>query len=69
MVKKRARVDSDDEERLTSASTVAASEAKRQALGVMQKMLASVRHMIALDVDPLEALRRAEKAADVMLDP
>ena len=69
VAKKRTRGDSDDEECLTSVSTVVASEAKRQALGVMHKMLASVRHMISLDVDPLEALIRAEKAADAMLGP
>ena len=52
---------------LESVSTVAAAQAKKQALGVVNKMFGSVRHLIELNIPPLEALRRAEEAATIML--
>ena len=63
---KRPRDDS-DLEGLESVSTVAAAQAKKQALGVVNKMFGSVRHLIELNIPPLEALRRAEEAATIML--
>ena len=43
------------------------AQAKRQALGVVNKMIGQLRHLIELDIAPLEALERIEKSASIML--